>query len=152
TIKRIIGKAEDWPAPGNLYVNGLEVEEIEILRPPEDRLSRDVSLEQVPLDGAARIAWLNLQGERNRVEPQPWFFLAKQLEQKGQTQEAKRAIFELRRHQSNAQWKKHPLLRRFAILFGRLEEQPLRILYPILLLTLLSGALFLHYDAHFAET
>jgi hypothetical protein len=33
-----------------------------------------------------------------------------------------------------------------------LEEQPLRILYPILILAALSGTIFFRYDAHFAET
>jgi hypothetical protein len=155
-IKKIIGSAQSWPAPGNLYVNGLEVQGIEVVRPApndiQDAPANSKPPEQGPLDTRARIAWLNLQSDLDRVEPQPWFFLSAQLQQRGQAQDAKRVIFELRRHQATAQWKKHSLLRTFAILFARLEEQPLRIILPILLLTLLSGSLFYRYEAHFAET
>ncbi|NYF78687.1 hypothetical protein [Granulicella arctica] len=135
-IKRLFDDTASWPAPENLIVNGLEVDELH---------GTD------PLRAKTRIPWLNLQSAKQRIEPQPWMELAKLLNDKGYQRDAKRVLFELRRHQARARWK-NPLALCIAILFRRLEEQPLRILLPILFCVALGTAIFMPLRAHFAPT
>ena len=88
-----------------------------------------------------RIAWLNLQSPDALITPQPWIHLADFLKAKGDTAAAKRVIFELRRHQAHT---KTAVLRWGRIWLSWLEEQRLRILWSVVLLTLLGSLLFWH--------
>ena len=86
------------------------------------------------------------------TEPQPWMQLVKLLEDKGHKRDARRVVFELQKHRAKAQWRNNPLARELAILFARLEEQPLRILISIAFCVGLGTALFWPMQAHFAPT
>jgi hypothetical protein len=70
--------------------------------------------------------------------------LAELLKAKGDNAGAKRIIFEMRRYKSRSRWF---VPRWSSILFARLEEQPLRILIPILFVTLLGSCIFKYAES-----
>jgi sRNA-binding regulator protein Hfq len=139
------GIADDslsWPAKGRLKVLNLTTGD---LRP----------LEPSALRTMGRITWLRRQPDSDLAEPQPWIQLAALLEGKGHKRAAKDVLFELRRHQSKANRKnsKIPWIGRWwDLILASLEQQPLRILWSILILTALCGGVFQRYEKYFAPT
>jgi len=140
SIKNIRDDRESWPEAEGLHLDGLTYRELTMhdARTPDNRNDNSYDPEH-EIKVVDRIAWLSLQPATERTEPQPWMQLAELLKAKGDNPGAKRVIFEMRQQRAASSW----LLLRFGkILFARLEEQPLRILLPILLLTLLGSGVF----------
>ena len=147
---------ESWPLPGRLKVNGLRVRELQLYSSrPENgpgEIWKDLG---IPLHAEDRIRWLNLQASADLTEPQPWVYLSSLLEQKGHKRAARRVVLELRKHQARANWKKRRMRwigkpAQFTIAY--LEEQPLRILAPILTCMLIGGSLFFSAQNYFSPT
>jgi hypothetical protein len=145
SIKNIRDDRESWPEPGGLHLDGLTYQELTLhsARTPDDRQKNSYGREhEIKVDD--RIEWLSLQPPTDRTEPQPWMQLAELLKAKGDNPGAKRVIFEMRRYKAGSGWL---LPRWWRILFARLEEQPLRILLPILILTLLGSCVFKYAES-----
>jgi hypothetical protein len=137
-----------WPGVENLEVTGFVAEDLRLL----DVQQKGRRL-PVPLNAHDRIEWLNRQPEPQIAEPQPWLQLAKLLEGKGQKRDAKRVIFELSKHQSQLKWQNRRGKRIGQALdraFGRLEERPIRILFPLTLCVVLGTALFWPMEGRFS--
>lgn len=127
---------ESWPGSGSLQLNGLVVDEFQ---PMDER----------------RVNWVGRQEPGDLSEAQPWVHIAKHLRDKGYTGAAKKAIFELRRHQararqSHSRWRMPAYL--WSLLVARLEEKPQRILLSVAACVLLGTSVFWPYRAHFSET
>jgi hypothetical protein len=105
------------------------------------RLKQSVSEEggEHPLKVKDHVEWLQLQPPSDQAEPQPWMQLAALLRTKGDDEGAKRIIFQLRCAQA-----KHAIkaMRAWKIVFARLQQQPLWVLVPIVLITSLAACLF----------
>jgi hypothetical protein len=145
SIKNIRDDRESWPDPGGLHLDGLAYRELTLhsARTPDDRQKNSYGREH-EIKIVDRIEWLSLQPPIDRTEPQPWMQLAELLKAKGDNAGAKRIIFEMRRYESLSRWF---VPRWSSILFARLEEQPLRILIPILFLTLLGSCIFKYAES-----
>jgi hypothetical protein len=141
-LKGFSDDRDSWPGPGNLLLMGAEMEELHPLGASHH-------------EAMQRIEWLNLQPEVFLAEPQPWMHLAGLLEARGHSRAAKRAVFELRQHQSRAKWKGRRLAAlglRWNSAYYRLEENPFRILWSILFFFALGTAVFWPLEGHFAPT
>lgn len=108
------------------------------------------------LDAEGCVEWLNLQPLDERAEAQPWMQMSRMREGAGDRRGARRLVYELRLEQFRARWPEKGwrarVLRRMAQMFARLEENPFRILEPLLFLLLVGTGVFHAYRAHFAET
>lgn len=135
-IGRFHDESGSWPAHGALVISGMIVED----------------MEPSPVH---RIAWLERQSKEHRVEPQPWFHLAKHLRERGHYKEAKHAIFKLRGFQARANHQHGPL-RLFGLYWklavAALEEKPQRIVWSIIVCVMIGTSLFYPCRAHFSET
>jgi hypothetical protein len=96
SLKGLYDDFVSWRDLRELNVNGLVMEDIH-------------PLETNSLRTTGRIAWLNRQPENQLAEPQPWLHLSKHFEDRGHKRAAKRVILELRKHQSDANWKNRKL-------------------------------------------
>jgi len=140
TIKSLRDERESWPSTGGLHVDGLQYEELTLhsVRTDADRKNNSLGREH-PLKIEDRIEWLQLQPSSDQVEPQPWMQLVTLLRAKGDEDGAKRVLFELRRAQTKPA---NQTVRVWKIGFARLQQQPLWVLLPIALTTLLASCLF----------
>lgn len=140
TVKSLRDERESWPGPGGLHLDGFQYEELTLhsVRTETDRVNNSLGREH-PLTTEDRIAWLQLQPPSDLAEPQPWMQLAALLKTKGNDEGAKRVIFELRRAQTAPN---NRIMRIWRIAFARLQQQPLWVLAPIVLLTSLATSLF----------
>jgi len=140
TIKSLRDDRESWPKPGGLHLDGLLYEELTLhsARTEINRQKNELGPEH-PLKVKDRIEWVQLQPQSDQAEPQPWMQLAALLRAKGEDDEAKLAIFELRRAQSKSS---NIATRAWKIGFARLQQQPLWVLAPIALITSLATCLF----------
>lgn len=126
-----IGILEDdkasWPRKGRLNIAGLTYDELDLADSHPSALADE------------RIEWLNRQNDTYIAAPQPWIQLAQLLKARGDKAGARRAVFELRRHQA----KRNSLPARvWKIYFARLEEKPMRIVIPMTILICLGLAVF----------
>ena len=140
TIKSLRDDRESWPSQGGLHLDGLQYEELTLhsARTEINRQKNELGPEH-PLKVKDRIEWIQLQPQLDQAEPQPWMQLAALLRAKGDDDEAKRAIFGLRRAQAKSTNK---AMRAWKIAFARLQQQPLWVLAPIVLITALATCLF----------
>ncbi|MGD0788238.1 MAG: hypothetical protein ABR898_09660 [Terracidiphilus sp.] len=86
-----------------------------------------------------RIVWLGLQPKEELNKPQPWMQVAKVLEANGNSDGAKRVIYVFRRQQASTA---NPFYYLASLINDKLEEQPMRILFPIVLLWLFGFVIF----------
>jgi hypothetical protein len=139
-IKNLRDERESWPGPGGLHLDGLTYEELTLhsARTEINRQKRELGPEH-PLNVKDRVEWLQLQPQSDQAEPQPWMQLATLLRTKGNDDGAKRIIFQLRCAQAKSTNK---AMRAWKIGFARLQQQPLLVLVPIVLITSLATCLF----------
>jgi hypothetical protein len=131
---------ESWPGKGCLKVDGLRYTELTLHdpRPAQDTVVRIMGKEH-ELRARDRIEWLRLQETTDLSEPQPWMQLARLFKEKGESANAKRVVFELRKIQA----KRSSLVFRGLKLFhALLEMQPLWVLATIALLTAVGSCEF----------
>jgi hypothetical protein len=140
TVKSLRDERESWPRSGGLHLDGFEYGELTLhsVRTEESRRKNELGREH-PLKIEDRVEWLNLQPTSDQAEPQPWMQLAALLRAKGDDDGAKRIIFELRRAQAKPANK---VMRALKIGFALLQQQPLWVLAPIVLITSLATCLF----------
>jgi hypothetical protein len=140
TIKSLRDERESWPSPGGLHLDGLTYEELTLhsARTEINRQNNELGPEH-PLKVKDRVEWLQLQPPSDQAEPQPWMQLAALLRTKGDDDGAKRIIFQLRCAQAKPANK---AMRAWKIAFARLQQQPLWVLAPIVLITSLATCLF----------
>jgi sRNA-binding regulator protein Hfq len=140
TIKSLRDERESWPSPGGLHLDGLTYEELTLhsARTEINRQKNELGPEH-PLKVKDRVEWLQLQPPSDQAEPQPWMQLAALLRTKGDDDGAKRVIFQLRRAQAKPA---NRVVRACKIAFARLQQQPLWVLAPIVLITSLAACLF----------
>ena len=140
TIKSLRDERESWPSPGGLHLDGLTYEELILhsARTEINRKNNELGPEH-PLKVKDRVEWLQLQPQSDQAEPQPWMQLAALLRTKGDDDGAKLVIFQLRCAQAKPANK---AMRAWKIAFARLQQQPLWVLAPIVLITSLATCLF----------
>jgi hypothetical protein len=145
TINAIHDDRSSWPAKNNLRLFNLIYRDLVLHEPlAGDQRPRKIVGDRLTLSVKDRVEWLNLQADQNDLDPQPWMQLAATLRADGNSTGAKRAIFQFRKRQMrSSKWIMWP----FLWLFYRLEEQPLRILIPVILFTAFGSFIF-HRAAH----
>jgi hypothetical protein len=142
SVNHLRDDSESWPASELLQVEGLVYQKLTLHKLPGAAINpRDLQDYEEPLDANARINWLNLQPKKHLPAAQPWIQLAKLLESGGDKAGAKRAVFQLRRHQAESS---SFVLKLAKVLFALLEGQPLWILVPIIGCTLMGFLAFWH--------
>jgi len=133
-----------WPKEGNAIFDGFVYDEVTL----QEGLSQDTlrkSLEggheiaELQLDANERIDWLKRQPKDRSLEAQPWMFLAKHLESKGDRKGARHVIYAFRCLQAERRWLFVRLWKRG---FAWLEENPIRILWSIVGTLLLGSCVF----------
>jgi hypothetical protein len=144
TVGTIKDDRQSWPSAGSLSLDGLSYGDLILHESITDEQRKRNSFgTERGFRVADRIAWLNLQSPEALITPQPWIHLADFLKARGEAASAKRVVFELKRHQANA---KNSMLRWGMIWLSWLEEQPLRIFWSVVLLTLMGSILFWHAE------
>lgn len=140
TVKSLRDERESWPSLGGLRLDGLTYEELTLhsARTEINRQKRELGPEH-PLKVNDRVEWLRLQPPSDQAEPQPWMELAALLRAKGDDDGAKHIIFELRRAQAKPA---NRVMRALKVGFALLQQQPLWVLVPIVLITSLATCLF----------
>jgi hypothetical protein len=150
TVKNLHDDRESWPHHGHLILDGLAYKELTLHPPPSEEQIKDHSVgPDLPLNAEERIEWLMLQPSDCLPEPQPWMQLRDLLERKGDRKGAKYVLFRFRCLQAEKSW---ILWQWLKILFARLEENPLRILYTITLAVFLGSLVFGYAGARGALT
>ncbi len=140
TIKSLRDERASWPKPGDLHLDGLRYEELILHTPRTDAERKINSLgPEYALKIEDRITWLLLQPASDQSEPQPWMQLAALLKAKGDDEGAKQIAFELRRVKAKSSG---IVMQAWKVAFAKLQQQPLWILVPIILTTLLATGLF----------
>lgn len=134
---------------GGLYAAGLSVKVFEDLPEAADGNAPSPHMLLYSL-AAARIEWLNLQPEEERVSPRPWLSLAAMLDSLGQEREAKRVRYEMRAVYA----KLHPnKATGFAIrTFARIRRNPFIVLWWTLGVWAIATGIFSWCHADFIPT
>jgi hypothetical protein len=129
SFTRLVDDRASWPLKGHLHLNGFVYQSLDPQGPA-------AAPENVAKD---RTDWLKQQPDTELSKPQPWMQVAKMLESSGNPDGAKQVIYEFRLQQDRAAY---PPLHLAIKGFDWVEEQPLHVSYPILLLWLLGSAVF----------
>ena len=139
SIRKLRDDRASWPAKGALNIDNFTYEDLILQRSPSaseiEKCAYSDDLEQ----DLARLEWLKLQPRDRQPQPQPWMHLAALLRAKGDEDGAKRIVFELRCVQAQTSSR---AMRVWRVAFARLQQQPLWILVPVVITTLLATALF----------
>ena len=140
TVRSLRDERESWPGLGRLRLDGFTYEDLTLhtARTEKNRDKNEMGPKH-PLKVEDRIEWIQRQPTSDQAEPQPWMQLAALLRAKGDDDDAKRAVFELRRARAKSSGK---TVRTWKIGFARLQQQPLWISFPIVLGTSLATCLF----------
>ncbi|MGA9071110.1 MAG: hypothetical protein WB424_12685, partial [Terracidiphilus sp.] len=137
-VKNLRDDKESWPNEGMLNLDGLVYEELTLHEPlSKENVKANNHAPELPLIAKERIAWIMLQPDDRRTEPQPWMQLRDLLEKKGDRKGAKYVLRRFRWLQAKKSWF---LWRWWRKAFAWLEENPLRIGWSILF-TLTLGTL-----------
>jgi hypothetical protein len=129
-----------WPLKGQLHLEGLVYQDLVLhQQPTAEMITRNKFAQSLELAAEDRIDWLKLQPESEIIQPQPWMQLAKLLEANGDRDGAKRVIYKFRRQKAQAS---NPLIRTSSFVYDWLDEQPLRIVLPIVVFWLLGFLVF----------
>jgi hypothetical protein len=139
TVQDIIDDEVSWPAKGNLLLNGLIYQDVDLHLPQDSDSVNTTSLPPaIAFDLEKRIEWLKLQKPDDQLKPQPWLQLARHQKETGRDRSAKRVIFLFKCVKAASSWLPVRIPR---ILFAALEERPSWIFVPICI-CLLFGSLF----------
>ncbi|MGD0547699.1 MAG: hypothetical protein ABR991_07695 [Terracidiphilus sp.] len=139
-LKSLQDDVMSWPEKGKLDLRGLIYEELTLHAPLTDHhIKYRLYTRELPLIVKERIAWIMLQSENRRTEPQPWMQLRDLLERKGDRKGAKYVLRRFRWLQAQQSWF---LWRWWKMIFAWLEENPLRIGYSILFTLTLGTFVF----------
>ena len=129
-----------WPAQGKLHIQDFVYRALALHDKSTPKLIADSKLAPfLKLTPADRVEWLKRQPSAEQGQAQPWMQLAKLLETNGDADGAKWVIYEYRRQQAALA---SPLFRPLLLGYHRLEEQPLWIGLPIVLLGLFGSFIF----------
>ncbi len=140
SVKSVRDERESWPKQGDLHLDGFQYGELTLhtARTEADRKNNSLGPEH-ELRVEDRVAWLKRQPPSDLTEPQPWMQLATVLRAKGDDDGGKQVVFELRRVKARAS---NPITRLPKVLFAKLQQQPLWIFLPIVLITTLATVLY----------
>jgi hypothetical protein len=156
-VNTIYDEKESWPPSLGLRLNGLMVQGLQLYSHPSRPIDKaqPFANKNLPFKASDRIEWLNLQPKAELVESQPWIHVAQLLEQNGRKRDARRVVRELRRHQIRANWSGR-ILRPLGALWEQtiadLEEQPLKIVFPILICIAIGSVIFTLGRSQFIPT
>jgi sRNA-binding regulator protein Hfq len=104
-VKNLRDDKKSWPQEGNLDLDGLVYEELSLHPSSSDENTKNRTYPpELPLIAKERIAWLMLQPEERRTEPQPWMQLRDLLERKGERKQAKYVLRRFRCLQAQKSW------------------------------------------------
>jgi hypothetical protein len=139
SVARLRDDRKSWPSKGNLHLDGFVYRDL-ILEPSSPHLIAGKKPPPPPkLDPKNRVEWLKQQPDDELNRPQPWMQLAKLLEETGNPDGAKWVIYEYRRQQYVGY---NAPVRAVSFFYDNLEENPLWILVPIVLLWLFGFLIF----------
>jgi hypothetical protein len=110
---RLMDERASWPIKGHLILDGFVFQNL--------AMREQISQDKIPEE---RINWLERQSDLEIIKPQPWLQVSKILEANGDSDGAKRVIYEFRRQQVRAA---NPLLRTATFIYDRRDEHPLRL-------------------------
>jgi hypothetical protein len=134
SIKTLLDDTASWPAQNNLVIKGLEYKELAQHDPStEDHLKDNVAASSNKLDARERIRWLSLQDDVNRLDPQPWIWLAQLLKDKDDIVGSRRVVCEYRSMKARASGNR--ISQWIEIRLAHLERNPwgiLRLFLPLL--------------------
>jgi hypothetical protein len=145
SVKNLRDDRDSWPKAGELHVGGFTYKNATLHKAKTQKEYQQHShAAELGLNAKDRIEWLNLQPDAEKSQAQPWLQLADLLKASGDTGNAKRAIFEMRRHQATRKWF---LLRWWkTYVYLHLQREPLWIIGSIVLFTLIGFSVFCAAD------
>lgn len=144
-LRNLHDEKKSWPSEGRAVFDGLIYDEVTLheelsTKELKKRLYEGPEIRELSLSANERIEWLKRQLESRRLEAQPWMFLAKHLEAKGDRHGAKHVIYAFRCLQLD---NGRPFLRWLKKGFVWLEEDPIRILGSIAVTLLIGTSVFI---------
>ena len=144
-VKNLRDDRESWPKAGGLHVGGFTYKNARLHKTKTgNEYQKHSHAAEFGLNAKDRIEWLNLQPDTEIAQAQPWLQLADLLKASGDSRNAKRAIFEMRRHQATQSWFLLRLWKTFV--YARLQQEPLWIIASIALFTLIGLFVFCAAD------
>jgi hypothetical protein len=145
SVKNLRDDRDSWPKAGGLHVGGFTYKNATLHKTKTGNEYKQHShAAELGLNAKDRIEWLNLQPDTEIAQAQPWLQLADLLKASGDTGNAKRAIFEMRRHQAAQSWLLLRWWKTFA--YARLQQEPLWIVASIALFTSIGLFVFCAAD------
>ena len=136
---------KSWPGASLLNVSGFKYKDLALCRTPtkaeEDSATNEVPLvpETVSQSAKERIDWLKLQSSHDVTSSQPWLQLATFFDDRGNSTGGKQVRYMMGRVQGFSQGR---LTRAASLPFDIVEENPMRICYPIAVLWLAGSLIF----------
>jgi hypothetical protein len=141
SVRNLRDDRESWPNSGGLHVGGFTYGNATLHKSKTEKdYERNSHAPEFGLKAKDRIEWLNLQPDNEKAQAQPWLQLAALLRMSGDNRSAKRAIFEMRRHQ--AARNRFPLRWWKRNIYARLQREPLWIVASIALFTFIGFSIF----------
>jgi len=139
TVGTLHDDRASWPAPGHLYIQDFVYQDLVLHKEAApDQIARNAFADPIRLNVEDRIAWLRRQRDDELEYAQPWMQLAKLLETNGDSKGAKKVAYEYHR----VQVRRDRLAWFGSLPYHLLEEEPLRIGFPILSLWLLGSLVY----------
>jgi sRNA-binding regulator protein Hfq len=137
SVKVFQDQNSSWPRKNSLHLDGFFYQDLYLHRDPPRHNNNGGLTETVALKAADRIRWLRLQDDGTR--PQPWLQLASLLDSKGDPGGAKQVRFAFSREQAARGSRFHSAA---SLVYHWIEEDPINVLWPILLLWLFGSIVF----------
>jgi hypothetical protein len=140
SVKLLHDEVASWPQTRRLRLDGFVYQDLYLHNPATPAaIQSDRLPDPVLLNAQTRICWLMLQPPEDRPSPQPWMQLASLLESKGNLTGAKQVRFQFSRVQALSA---NPLKFVLSFVYDWIEEDPLNVLWPIVLLWLFGTLVF----------
>jgi hypothetical protein len=140
TVKSFVDGRDSWPAKGNLHVRGFVYDQIDLAKATSANVRSAAAMaNNGGTDPGERIEWLKLQSDAAQLNSQPWLQLAKFIKSRGNVAGSKRVIFTMERIQAA-----HTgvVNRSLTLVYDVVEENPLRLFFPVLLLWMFGWIIF----------
>jgi hypothetical protein len=136
TVGALHDDRPSWPAQGKLRILDFVYQDLVLHGPPGPGQPLGPAL---TLNPEERVEWLMRQPANEVAYAQPWMQLAKLVQADGDTDGAKWVVYKYKRLRARHE---NPALRLTSWLYDQLEEQPLRIGLPIIVLGLIGSLIF----------
>lgn len=140
SMTSLTDEKKSWPAKGGLTVRGFSYDRIPLVVPQSFKYGETaLKMDSGAANPDDRIAWLKLQTDSEITNSQPWLQLAAFVKARGNPSGAKRVTFEMERVQARNEG---IATRGLTYVYDVIEENPLRLFLPVLLLWAFGWLIF----------